>query len=169
MLYDKKDLVEMLKYPRCHNSPMEKEFIETYIDRIPGMKADGFGNRYIRIGMSDTAFLSHTDTVHSCADSTKKQVVLSNDGFAFKDRLVCEFRDASGVCLTPFSEHTSDKVASLEVRTNKKMMNDKELQKFISACDQILTKENISGIVKHFRTKRDIGSMVSNQDFSEKL
>ena len=85
MWYDIKDLIDMLEYPRNHDSPMEAEFIRRYIDNIQGMKKDGFGNRYIKIGHFDTAFLSHLDTVHTQIDSTKKQDVMVADGFAFKE------------------------------------------------------------------------------------
>jgi hypothetical protein len=64
---------------------MEAEFIRRYIDNIHGIKKDGFGNRYIKIGLSDVAFLSHLDTVHSATDSTRKQDVMVSDGFAFKE------------------------------------------------------------------------------------
>jgi hypothetical protein len=85
MWYDLKDLIDMLEYPRNHDSPMEAEFIKKYIDSIRGMKKDGFGNRYIKSGNSDVAFLSHLDTVHSQIDSTRKQDVMVSDGFAFKE------------------------------------------------------------------------------------
>lgn len=65
MKYDVNDLVEMLSYRRGAGTPGEEAFIKRYIDSVHGMKKDGYGNRYIKIGNSDVAFACHTDTVHS--------------------------------------------------------------------------------------------------------
>lgn len=58
------DLGKMLTYPRPAGSKMEQVFIRKFIDPIKGMKHDTYGNRFIKIGDSSTAFTSHTDTVH---------------------------------------------------------------------------------------------------------
>ena len=63
--YNLIDLGKMLSYPRPAWSRMEDIFIRKYIDTIPKMRHDRFGNRSIRIGDSDTVFASHTDTVHN--------------------------------------------------------------------------------------------------------
>ena len=84
MWYDKRDLINMLQFPRAHESPMEIEFIRNYIDNIRGMQKDGFGNRFFKSGNSDTAFLSHTDTVQGMHDSKVKQEVSVIDDFVFK-------------------------------------------------------------------------------------
>ena len=65
MKYTTKDLAEIFTYQRCANSGMEKEFIAKYIDRVTGMRRDKFGNRFIKVGKTDTIFTSHTDTVHN--------------------------------------------------------------------------------------------------------
>ena len=62
--YNLIDLGHMLSYSRPAWSKMENIFIHKYIDSIPKMRHDKFGNRIIRIGDSDTVFTSHTDTVH---------------------------------------------------------------------------------------------------------
>ena len=146
MRFNKDDLVEMLRYPRSHGSPMEKEFIAVYIDSVPGMNVDGFGNRYIKVGKSDTAFLSHIDTVHTYAESTQRQDVLVSDGFAFKDIHACELKDESGVCLLPYDEHIRGRVAVLKVKHGVESNDDEELSAFVSACDKMLLKEKLDGI-----------------------
>ncbi len=60
-----KTLLDMLSYKRPHNSLTERLFIARFIDSVPGMKADKFGNRYLRIGDTGTMISCHTDTVHS--------------------------------------------------------------------------------------------------------
>lgn len=57
-------LLDILQYKRRHNSDSEQEFITRFIDTLPGIHQDGFGNRYLRIGQSSTLFSCHTDTVH---------------------------------------------------------------------------------------------------------
>jgi len=63
--YDVNDLVEMLTYRRGAGSEGEKKFIKRYLDVVPGMAKDGFGNRFKQIGKGDTCFACHTDTVHN--------------------------------------------------------------------------------------------------------
>lgn len=59
------DLSRMLTYPRPAGSEMEEKYIAKFIDIVPGMRKDPFGNRIIRIGKKPTTlFSSHTDTVH---------------------------------------------------------------------------------------------------------
>ena len=59
------DLSRMMTYPRPAGSEPEKQFIEKFIDPVPGMQKDMFGNRFIEIGKKPTTvFASHTDTVH---------------------------------------------------------------------------------------------------------
>lgn len=59
-----KKLLAMLQHKRPHDSPSEREFIARYLDAVPGMKHDTFGNRFIQVGASTTLFSAHTDTVH---------------------------------------------------------------------------------------------------------
>jgi len=59
------DLSRMLTYPRPAGSKMEEKYIHKFIDTVPGMKKDKFGNRFLTIGKKPTTvFASHTDTVH---------------------------------------------------------------------------------------------------------
>jgi len=59
-------LSEMLTYKRPHGSRSERDFIGRFIDTVPGMQADNFGNRYLRLGYQPSTMIScHTDTVHS--------------------------------------------------------------------------------------------------------
>lgn len=62
-----KKLLAMLQHKRPHDSPSERAFIARYLDAVPGMKHDTFGNRYLRVGTSTTLFSAHTDTVHRAA------------------------------------------------------------------------------------------------------
>jgi hypothetical protein len=55
-------LTEMLTYRRPSGSDSENRFIKRYLDSVPGMQRDRFGNR-IRPGDS-TMIACHTDTVH---------------------------------------------------------------------------------------------------------
>lgn len=57
-------LLEMLTYKRVGQSKVEKKFIHEYISCIKGIKRDGFGNYYIRVGSCPIMWSSHTDTVH---------------------------------------------------------------------------------------------------------
>lgn len=58
-------LAEMLTYRRPHDSQGELDFIARYIDSVPGMAVDNFGNRWCIIGdTGGTLFSCHTDTVH---------------------------------------------------------------------------------------------------------
>lgn len=58
-------LYEMLRYKRPHDTATEHFFVKKFIDSVEGMQADGFGNRYIRVGENPTTMWScHVDTVH---------------------------------------------------------------------------------------------------------
>lgn len=65
---------DMLSYKRPHSSPTEKEFNEHFLDSIPGMESDDFGNRFLIIGQNPTTvFTAHVDTVH--AKDGRQQIV----------------------------------------------------------------------------------------------
>jgi hypothetical protein len=58
-------LFDILSYRRAYGSYEEEYIIDKYLDVIPKMQEDGFGNRYIVIGKHPTVMFScHTDTVH---------------------------------------------------------------------------------------------------------
>lgn len=57
-------LADMLTYRRVSRQQGEEEFIAKYIDVVPGMNVDGYGNRWVMVGQSETLFSCHTDTVH---------------------------------------------------------------------------------------------------------
>ena len=77
-------LYEMLTYMRPAGSNAEEEFIERYIDSIPGMESDPFGNRILSLGESKTLFSAHTDTVHGT--SGKQKIVVDEvQGLIYKD------------------------------------------------------------------------------------
>ncbi|NYF30655.1 hypothetical protein [Sphingopyxis sp. JAI108] len=57
-------LLEILSWARPHDSATERAFCREYLDPIPGMRADGFGNRMLMIGdQPRTLWSCHVDTV----------------------------------------------------------------------------------------------------------
>lgn len=71
------ELFYMLTTKRPGRSKGEKQFIETYIDTLPGVLVDGFGNRLVSIGDSPILWSSHTDSVHS--DSGFQSIIKDGD------------------------------------------------------------------------------------------
>jgi hypothetical protein len=62
---DVAELIAIHSYRRPHDTKAERAFIKRFIDSVPGMGKDGFGNRMITVGDSPTVcYSSHTDTVH---------------------------------------------------------------------------------------------------------
>ena len=82
---DIEQLIEMLTYQRQAWTKPEEEFIHRFIDSIPGMKKDGIGNRYKRVGKSDVMFACHTDTVHYNSGDGRQNVYVDN-GYAHTGR-----------------------------------------------------------------------------------
>lgn len=66
------DLLEMLTYKRPAGTRTEEAFIARYIDRVPGIIADQFGNRILYRPASRVMIACHTDTVHR--DEGKQRV-----------------------------------------------------------------------------------------------
>lgn len=61
------ELLEMLTYRRPAGGKGEAAFIKKYLDSIPGMKKDKFGNRILVVGDNPqprVMFSAHTDSVH---------------------------------------------------------------------------------------------------------
>lgn len=56
-------LIEVLSFARPHDSECEKRFCKEFLDKVPGMTRDAFGNRMIRIGSAPILWSSHVDTV----------------------------------------------------------------------------------------------------------
>ncbi|MGQ3026514.1 MAG: hypothetical protein ACT6QX_20560, partial [Sphingopyxis sp.] len=51
-------------WARPHDSATERAFCREYLDRVPDMRADGFGNRMLEIGdRPRTLWSCHVDTV----------------------------------------------------------------------------------------------------------
>ena len=57
-------LLDILKYKRPHGSFHEQLMITKYIDSLPDVQEDDFGNRIVQIGQPTVMFSCHTDTVH---------------------------------------------------------------------------------------------------------
>lgn len=71
------ELFYMLTTKRPGNSRGEKLFIQNYIDTLPGVWSDNYGNRHVTIGDSPVLWSSHTDSVHS--DSGFQTIVKDGD------------------------------------------------------------------------------------------
>jgi hypothetical protein len=57
-------LLEILSWGRPHDSECERRFCKEFLDSVPGMQRDRFGNRYMRLGDKPTVMWScHVDTV----------------------------------------------------------------------------------------------------------
>ncbi len=83
-MIDYKQLYEMLTYKRPAGSKAEQAFIARYLDGIPGITVDAYGNRILRIGESATMFSAHTDTVHS-KGGQQKIIVDEVSGYIYKN------------------------------------------------------------------------------------
>jgi hypothetical protein len=73
-----KRISEMLTYRRPRRSKTEREFITRYIDTIPGVYTDGYGNRLLIRPESKVMISCHTDSVHRV--DGRQQVQVSPDG-----------------------------------------------------------------------------------------
>lgn len=85
MKKDIEELIDMMTYQREARSPVEEQFIRKYIDSIPTIRKDAYGNRYKKVGKSDTMFACHTDTVHTVIDDGRQEVYVDN-GWAHTNR-----------------------------------------------------------------------------------
>lgn len=73
-------LTTMHTYCRANKSKGEELFIKRYLDPVPGMLIDGYGNRMLTIKGNDKLMFScHTDTVHMQAANPRQDVIIEND------------------------------------------------------------------------------------------
>jgi hypothetical protein len=80
-------LFDILSHKRPYGTKTDEDVIKKYLDVIPKMQSDAFGNRILRVGSHPTVMFScHTDTVHRtegiqkiCVDETRQEVFLAND------------------------------------------------------------------------------------------
>jgi hypothetical protein len=78
------ELHDMLSYMRPAGTRAEQAFVTKFIDCIPGVWGDGYGNRHLVIGNTNVLWSSHTDSVHSYSG---RQIVLKGDGlFMLKEK-----------------------------------------------------------------------------------
>ena len=93
------NLQEMLTWRRPHESVADDEFVAVYLDSVPGMRHDAFGNRMVSVGLNPTvSFMSHTDTVHKRGG--RQQVHVGNGGVLRGDGNDClGADDTTGVWL----------------------------------------------------------------------
>lgn len=85
-------LMSMLTYKRQAGSKSEAEFIAKYIDTIPGMASDTYGNRWVVVGENKAGvmFSCHTDSVHRDA---------GRQGIRYDGRYIALKADAQSNCL----------------------------------------------------------------------
>lgn len=69
---------DMLEYRRHARSHTEEEFISRYVDTIPGVYADQYGNRLLVSPESKVIISCHTDSVHRMGG--QQSVRVSRDG-----------------------------------------------------------------------------------------
>ena len=80
------ELCEMLRYARPHGSAVDDAFCKEYIECLPGVQKDTFGNYMVEVGSKpSTLFSAHTDTVDweegfktILVDSTRQEIFTSN-------------------------------------------------------------------------------------------
>ena len=75
-----RELIDMHEYARPAGSKTEEAFIAQYIDTLPNMQQDAYGNRYCTVGKAKPAIAwsSHTDTVHY--EEGKQALEIDKDG-----------------------------------------------------------------------------------------
>jgi putative aminopeptidase FrvX len=75
---ERNNIRAMLEYRRPARSKTEQDFIARYIDTIPGVYADRYGNRILISEGSKVMISCHTDTVHRMGG--KQRVNITNAG-----------------------------------------------------------------------------------------
>ena len=73
-------LIEILSWARPHDSETEQRFCREFLDTVPGMQKDAFGNRMCRIGTDKVLWSCHVDTV--AKRGGPQAVSLDADGIA---------------------------------------------------------------------------------------
>ncbi|WP_454798419.1 hypothetical protein [Novosphingobium lindaniclasticum] len=80
-LMGRQGLLEILSWARPHDSSVERAFCREFLDTVPGMAADGFGNRFLAIGEKPRVMWScHVDTV--AAHGGPQEVTIDEHGIA---------------------------------------------------------------------------------------
>ena len=62
------ELCDMLRTRRAGRTRTEKRFVANYVDSLPGVSRDQYGNRYVRVGGTGAPpvmWSCHTDSVHT--------------------------------------------------------------------------------------------------------
>jgi hypothetical protein len=80
-----RELIDMHEYARPNGSQTEEAFISQYIDTLPNMRKDAYGNRHCVVGKAapTIAWSSHTDTVHQ--EEGKQALEIDKDGLLALD------------------------------------------------------------------------------------
>ena len=87
-------LLDILRHRRPHESESEAQVIRRYVDTLPGVATDSYGNRLVAIGDTPRiAWMCHTDTVHT---TPGRQSVTVRDGMARLSRRARRSSDCLG-------------------------------------------------------------------------
>lgn len=98
-------LIDILTYKRGANSVGELRMIQKYLLNIPNINRDDYGNFWVKVGDAPVIWSSHTDTVHSYAESNNPQNMrqklgITDDGMIITQSASCLGADnAVGVWL----------------------------------------------------------------------
>jgi hypothetical protein len=73
-------LVDILSYPRFHDTEGEALIIDKYLRPLPGAEFDAYGNIWVQIGEDPTTlFSAHTDTVHKKTAAPVRYPLVTSD------------------------------------------------------------------------------------------
>lgn len=74
------ELLSMLTYARPHGSDAELAFVNRYVDTLPGISWDKFGNGWVQVNTSPILWSCHTDTVHH--KPGRQKILVNNKNIA---------------------------------------------------------------------------------------
>ena len=94
-----KELCTMMTYCRPAFSATEEQFIADYIDVLPNVKTDGYGNRLVIVGNNPTVLFScHTDTVHRIEGKHRVLIDPNSPKIAYSENANCLGADDTTGC-----------------------------------------------------------------------
>lgn len=92
-------LFDICRRPRFAGTPGEQYVIETYIEKLPGVREDAYGNYWVQVGDDPvTMFSCHTDTVHKAsADNSPYKLSFKKGWLSVKGGGVLGADDGTGI------------------------------------------------------------------------
>jgi len=84
-------LIDILSYKRSYDSSGEVAVINKYINPIPGIQRDKYGNYWIKKGDAPVLWSCHTDTVHREKDDkdNRQKLAVTQDGMIWSQNGSC--------------------------------------------------------------------------------